>query len=45
MSTVQRNKDNLSRLYQEVFNQGQIDAADQLITEDRPDHDPNLPRR
>ncbi|HYY77999.1 MAG TPA: ester cyclase [Actinomycetes bacterium] len=43
MSTVQRNKDTLSQLYEQVFNRGDVDAADQLITEDRPDHDPNLP--
>jgi steroid delta-isomerase-like uncharacterized protein len=42
-STQERNKGNLLRLYQEVFTRGDIDAADELITEDRPDHDPNLP--
>ena len=39
----ERNKANLLRLYEEVFHQGRIDAADGLITADRPDHDPNLP--
>lgn len=35
-STQERNKGNLLRLYQEVFNRGDIDAADELITEDAP---------
>jgi len=39
----QRNKRNLQRLYHEVMNAHRIDAADELITADRPDHDPNLP--
>jgi steroid delta-isomerase-like uncharacterized protein len=39
----QRNKDNLRRLYAEVMNAHRVDAADELITPDRPDHDPNLP--
>jgi len=39
----QRNKRNLQRLYDEVMNAHRIDAADELITPDRPDHDPNLP--
>jgi steroid delta-isomerase-like uncharacterized protein len=39
----QRNKGNLRRLYDEVMNQHRVDAADELITPDRPDHDPNLP--
>jgi predicted ester cyclase len=42
-SAQERNKGTLLRLYQEVFDRGDIDAADELITEDRPDHDPNLP--
>ena len=39
----ERNKANFTRLYDEVMNKGNIDVADELITEDRPDHDPNLP--
>src|SRR6058998_652753 len=38
-----RNKANLKRLYDEVMNHHRVDAADGLITVDRPDHDPNLP--
>jgi steroid delta-isomerase-like uncharacterized protein len=38
-----RNKANLKRLYDEVMNHHRVDAADELITHDRPDHDPNLP--
>jgi len=40
---AQRNKANLMRLYDEVMNGHRVDAADDLITPDRPDHDPNLP--
>ena len=40
---TQRNKDNLRRLYDEVMNGHRVDAADDLITAGRPDHDPNLP--
>jgi SnoaL-like polyketide cyclase len=40
---ARRNKQNLQRLYDEVMNDHRIDAADELITPDRPDHDPNLP--
>jgi steroid delta-isomerase-like uncharacterized protein len=40
---AQRNKANLTRLYAEVMNGHRVDAADDLITPDRPDHDPNLP--
>ena len=39
----QRNKVNLQHLYDEVMNGHRVDAADDLITPDRPDHDPNLP--
>jgi steroid delta-isomerase-like uncharacterized protein len=39
----ERNKDNLRRLYDAVMNEHQVDAADDLITPDRPDHDANLP--
>ena len=39
----ERNKANLMRLYTEVMNDHRVDAADELITADRPDHDPNLP--
>ena len=40
---LQRNKNNLRRLYDEVMNGHRVDAADELITPDRPDHDANLP--
>ncbi len=40
---AQRNKANLTRLYDEVMNGHRVDAADDLIAWDRPDHDPNLP--
>jgi steroid delta-isomerase-like uncharacterized protein len=39
----ERNKANLRRLYDEVMNEHRVDSADELITADRPDHDPNLP--
>jgi predicted ester cyclase len=39
----QRNKETLQRLYDEVMNGHRVDAADDLITPDRPDHDANLP--
>jgi steroid delta-isomerase-like uncharacterized protein len=39
----QGNKENLKRLYHEVMNEHRMGAADELITPDRPDHDPNLP--
>ncbi len=38
-----RNKQNLQRLYDEVMNAHRVDAADDLISPDRQDHDPNLP--
>ena len=38
-----RNKANLQRLYDEVMNGHDVDAADQLITIDRPDNDPTFP--
>jgi len=38
-----RNKANLQRLYDEVMNGHDLDAADNLITVDRPDHDPTFP--
>jgi steroid delta-isomerase-like uncharacterized protein len=43
MTDQDRNKANLQRLYDEVMNGHDVDAADGLITPDRPDHDPNLP--
>ena len=39
----QRNAATLQRLYDEVMNGHNVDAADQLITIDRPDHDPTFP--
>jgi len=38
-----RNTATLQRLYDEVMNGHDIDAADALITVDRPDHDPSFP--
>lgn len=43
MTDQERNKANLQRLFDEVMNGHDVDAADGLITPDRPDHDPNLP--
>lgn len=41
--SLERNKANLQRLYDEVMNGHDVDAADSLITEDRPDHDATFP--
>ena len=38
-----RNAANLQRLYDEVMNGHDVEAADGLITVDRPDHDPTFP--
>lgn len=43
MIDTERNKANLQRLYDEVMNGHRVDAADDLITVDRPDHDPTFP--
>ncbi len=43
MMDTHRNKANLQRLYDEVMNGHNLDAADKLITVDRPDHDPTFP--
>ena len=43
MTTEERNKNTLQRLYDEVINTGNMDRADLYITPDRPDNDPNLP--
>lgn len=40
---TERNKATLQRLYDEVMNGHDVDAADALITRDRPDHDPTFP--
>ncbi len=40
---TERNKANLQRLYDKVMNAHEVDAADTLITVDRPDHDPTFP--
>jgi predicted SnoaL-like aldol condensation-catalyzing enzyme len=40
---TQRNKATLQRLYDEVMNGHDVNAADALITLDRPDHDPTFP--
>jgi predicted ester cyclase len=38
-----RNACNLGHLFSDVVSTGNLDLADQYITVDRPDHDPNLP--
>lgn len=43
MTDAERNKANLQRLYEQVMNGHDVDAADELITPDRPDHDPTFP--
>ena len=43
MSPQERNKQNFQKLFDEVMNRGNFDAADDLITVDRPDHNPNMP--
>jgi hypothetical protein len=40
---TEHNKATLQRLYDEVMNGHDLDAADDLITLDRPDHDPTFP--
>ena len=40
---AERNKANLQRLYEQVMNGHDVDAADWLITPDRPDHDATFP--
>lgn len=43
MMDPKRNAANLQRLYNEVMNRHDVQAADALITADRPDHDPTFP--
>lgn len=43
MTDTERNKANLQRLYDAVMNGHDVDAADELITPDRPDHDATFP--
>jgi steroid delta-isomerase-like uncharacterized protein len=43
MTDTERNKANFQRLYDDVMNGHDVDAADQLITPDRPDHDATFP--
>jgi len=43
MMDPKRNAANLQRLYDEVMNGHDVQAADALITADRPDHDPTFP--
>jgi steroid delta-isomerase-like uncharacterized protein len=43
MTPTERNKTNLQRLYDRVMNGHDVDAADELITADRPDHDDSFP--
>ena len=40
---IERNKANFQSLYDRVMNGHNVDAADELITADRPDHDPTFP--
>ena len=40
---TERNKASLQLLYDKVMNGHDVDAADALITVDRPDHDPTFP--
>ena len=40
---AERNKATLQRLYDEVMNGHDVDAADRLIAPDRPDHDATFP--
>jgi predicted ester cyclase len=40
---TERNKATLQRLYDEVMNGHDVDAADELITPDRPGHDATFP--
>lgn len=42
MTDPKRNAANLQRLYDKVMNGHDVDAADALITADRPDHDPTF---
>jgi predicted ester cyclase len=43
VTDAQRNKATLQRLYDEVMTWHDVDAADKLITPDRPDHDSTFP--
>ena len=43
MTTQERNKNQLQRLYDEVINTGDLERANLYITPDRPDNDPGLP--
>ena len=43
MTDTERNKATLQRLYDQVMNGHDVDAADELITPDRPDHDATFP--
>jgi steroid delta-isomerase-like uncharacterized protein len=43
VTDTERNKANFQRLYDEVMNGYDVEAADRLITPDRPDHDATFP--
>jgi steroid delta-isomerase-like uncharacterized protein len=43
VTDTERNKATLQQLYDEVMNGHDVDAADRLITPDRPDHDATFP--
>ncbi len=40
---AEENKDTSRRFYEELFNQGNLDAAEEIVTPDFVIHDPNLP--
>jgi steroid delta-isomerase-like uncharacterized protein len=43
MSNEERNKANFMKLFDEVINTGNMDLADDLIVEERPDHAQGIP--
>ena len=43
VTVTERNKTNLQQLYDRVMNGHDVEAADELITPDRPDHDRTFP--
>jgi steroid delta-isomerase-like uncharacterized protein len=43
MINTDKNKDTLRRLYDRGFGAGDMTVVDELVTPDRPDHEPSLP--
>ncbi len=43
VAAAEENKDTSRRFYEELFNQGNLDAAEEIVTPDFVIHDPNLP--